>query len=185
MLDQLEWYEIAILALLGIVILFGGYRVKKVGFFIIWFVLGFNLTRLFLPTINGAVPQIADNYWWQNLLPVGGGLLLALLGFTIEKVCVGGISFALVMVATIQYFGTELQTLAIGAVVGVIAAAVAVMLMKPAIIVATSAVGAYALTLVILWAFKEISYETFYWPILIGLTIVGSLAQFVSTKHIK
>ena len=173
-----------ILAIVGLLLLVCGYRIKKIAFFIIWFLLGYQLVVFLMPTLNNMVPQIAENVLWQNLLPVGGGLLLALLGFSIEKLCVGGICFALVMTITAQYFGTEIQTLAIGAIVGVIAAGAAVMLMKPAIIVATSAAGGYALTMVILAAFTGISLETFYWPILLGSTAVGSVIQFATTKSL-
>lgn len=184
MLGQLDTLEVVVLAILGVLLLLFGYRIKKIAFFLVWFVLGFNLTRLLLPMINDAAPQIANDYWWQSLLPVGGGLLLALLGFSIEKICVAGICFALVMVVTVQYFGTDIQTLAIGGVIGVLAAGAATALMKPATIVATAAVGAYALTLVIFWLFEGIDYGIFYWPLIIGLTAVGSLVQFSTTKHV-
>ena len=184
-LRGLEIYELIIFAVIGLLILFCGYRIKKIAFFLIWFILGYNLMMLFLPTLNQWVPQIAENNLWQILLPVGGGLLLGLLGFSIEKLCVGGICFALVMMVTVRYFGTEVQTLAIGGVVGVIAAAIAVMLMKPAIIVSTSLAGAYLLTLILMALVPSIEFSVFYWPIIIGLTVVGSLVQFSTTKDMS
>ena len=184
-LRGLEIYELIIFAVIGLLILFCGYRIKKIAFFLVWFILGYNLMMLFLPTLNQWVPQIAENNLWQILLPVGGGLLLGLLGFSIEKLCVGGICFALVMMVTVRYFGTEVQTLAIGGVVGVIAAAIAVMLMKPAIIVSTSLAGAYLLTLILMALVPSIEFSVFYWPIIIGLTAVGSLVQFSTTKDMS
>lgn len=138
-----------------------------------------------MPTLENLVPQIIGNDLYQILLPIGGGLLLALLGFSIEKLCVGGICFALVMVITVRYFGTEMQTLAIGGVVGIIAAGAAVMLMKPAIIVATAVAGAYVVTLAILELFPDISREIYYFPILGGLSAIGSVFQFLTTKRIE
>ena len=88
------------------------------------------------------------------------------------------------MVITIQYFGTEMQTLAIGGIIGIIAAGAAVTLMKPATIIATSAAGAYALTIAVLALFPSISKETFYFVILGGLTLIGSVFQFLTTKRI-
>lgn len=168
---------------LGLAVLLFGYRIKKIAFFIIWFILGYNLMEFLMPTINSAIPQIVENQLYQILLPIGGGLLLALLGFSIEKLCVGGICFGLVMIITVQYFGTEMQTLAIGGVVGIIAAGAAVMLMKPAIIIATSLAGAYALTLAVL-ALTELSAGLYYWPMIIGVTVIGSIFQFATTKRI-
>ena len=175
--------ELLIMAGLGLAVLLAGYRIKKIAFFIIWFILGYNLMGLLMPTINGAVPQIAESELYQILLPIGGGLLLALLGFSIEKLCVGGICFGLVMLVTAQYFGTEIQTLAIGGIVGVIAAGLAVTLMKPATIVATSLAGAYALTMAIL-LLAGLEMSVWYWPMLIGLTAVGSVIQFMTTKRV-
>lgn len=176
--------EMIIMAAAGLALMFFGYRIKKIAFFIIWFILGYNLMAFLMPTINNLAPEIAGNNLYQTLLPIAGGLLLALLGFSIEKLCVGGICFALIMVITVQYFGAEMQTLAIGGVVGVIAAGAAVMMMKPATIVATSAAGAYALTVAILALFPDISKETYYFIILGGLTLLGSVFQFLTTKRI-
>ena len=184
-ISKMEPYELVIVIAIGLAVLFFGYRIKKVAFFIIWFLLGFMLVNYFLPEITRLVPQIAENELWQALLPIGGGLLLALLGFSIEKLCVGGICFVLVMLITIQYFGTEMQTLAIGGIIGVIASGAAVMLMKPATIVATAAAGAYALTLASFALFPDINQETYYFPMIIGLALLGSVFQFLTTKRVS
>ena len=176
--------EMIIMAAVGLALMFFGYRIKKIAFFLIWFILGYNLMTFLMPTINNLVPDIAGNNLYQILLPIGGGLLLALMGFSIEKLCVGGICFALVMVITVRYFGTEMQTLAIGGVVGIIAAGAAVMLMKPATIVATAVAGSYAITLAILALFPDINEEIYYFPILGGLSVLGSVFQFLTTKRI-
>lgn len=178
-------YELIIMAVAGLLVMFAGYRIKKIAFFIVWFLLGMSITSNLMPSLTGLVPEIAENPLWQNLLPLAGGLLLALLGFTIEKLCVGGICFVLVMAITVQYFGTEVPTLLIGAVVGVIAAALAVRLMKPAIIIATALAGAYVLTIGILTWIPGISREIFYFPLLVGLAAIGAVAQFATTKHIE
>lgn len=177
--------EAIIMLGLGLAVLMFGYRIKKIAFFIIWFILGFNLVMWLMPTINNLVPEIAASELYQTLLPIAGGLLLALLGFSIEKLCVGGICFALVMMVTIQYFGTEMQTLAIGGIVGVIAAGLAVTLMKPAIIIATAVAGAYALTLGIFKLNTSLDFEMLYWPILIGTAAVGAIFQFMTTKRVQ
>ncbi len=180
----METYELIFLAAIGLALLFFGYRVKKIAFFLIWFLLGFNLTTLLLPTINHLVPEIAGQALWQNLIPIAGGLLLALMGFSIEKLCVGGICFVLVMVLAMNYFGTDIATLAIAAIVGVIVAGAAVTLMKPATILASSIAGAYAITILLLALFPQINKELFYFPMIGGLALVGALFQFSTTKHV-
>lgn len=183
--DKFGVPEAVIMLGLGLAVLFFGYRIKKVAFFIIWFLLGFNLMIWILPTINDLVPQVANSELYQNLLPIAGGLILALLGFSIEKLCVGGICFVLVMLVTIQYFGTDMQVLAIGGIVGVIAAGAAVTLMKPAIIVATAVAGGYALTLAIMKFNTGIDFEAMYWPMLLGISAIGAVFQFLTTKRIS
>lgn len=181
----METYELIFLIAVGLALLFFGYRVKKIAFFLIWFLLGFNLATFLLPTINNMVPQIAGQALWQNLIPICGGLLLALMGFSIEKLCVGGICFVLVMVLAVNYFGTDLATLAIAGVIGVIVAGAAVTLMKPATILATAIAGGYALAIAILALFPEVSKEVFYFPIIGGLALIGTLFQFSTTKHVS
>lgn len=181
----METYELVLMIAVGLALLFFGYRVKKVAFFLIWFLLGFNLTRLLLPTINSMVPQIAEMALWQNLIPICGGLLLALMGFSIEKLCVGGICFVLVMVVAINYFGTDITTLAIAGVVGIIVAGAAVTLMKPATILATSVAGAYAVTIALLALLPQISKEIYYFPMIGIFTLIGAFFQFSTTKHVS
>ncbi len=183
-IQGLELYELLIFIAIGIAVLFFGYRIKKIAFFIIWFLLGFNLMRLLMPTINQAVPQIANDALYQNLLPIGGGIILAMMGFSIEKLCVAGIVFILVILITIQYFGSDLPTIAIGAVIGAIVAAFAVAMIKPAIIIATSLAGSYALTLTIFAFFTTLNFELLYWPFLIAIAAIGAVFQFSNTKKL-
>ncbi|MBR2994718.1 DUF4203 domain-containing protein [Candidatus Saccharibacteria bacterium] len=182
-IENMEMYQIIIFILLGLTVLLFGYRIKKIAFFIVWFILGFNLVTMLMPTINNLVPQIVGNVLWQNLLPIAGGLLLALLGFTIEKLCLAGVCFALTMIVVTHYFGTEIQVIAIGAIVGVVLAGLAVTLVKPATIIATSIAGSYALTLAIFALITQFDIHTFYWSVLIGLAVIGAIFQFTTTKH--
>lgn len=184
-LDKLGIPEAIIMLGLGAVVLLFGYRIKKIAFFIIWFILGFNLVMWLLPTINDLVPDIAASELYQTILPIGGGVLLALLGFSIEKLCVGGICFVLTMLITIQYFGTDMQVLAIGGIIGVLVAGFAVMVMKPATIIATAVAGAYALTLAIMKLNAEIDFGAMYWPMLLGIAAAGSIFQFLTTKRVS
>lgn len=181
----MEIYESLVMAGIGLAVLFFGYRIKKIAFFVIWFLIGYNLTMLLLPVINGAVPQVAESPLYQILLPIGGGLLLALLGFSIEKLCVAGICFFLIMLITVQYFGTDIQTLAVGGILGAVAGAAGTAMLRPAIILATSIAGGWAITLALLNIFPEINSEVFYFPILIGLALIGAVFQLTTTKRLR
>lgn len=178
----LEIYESLVMAAIGLAVLLFGYRIKKIAFFIIWFLIGYNIMLLLMPVLNTAVPQIATQSLWQALLPIAGGLLLALLGFSIEKLCVAGICFFLVMTITVQYFGTDLLTLAIGAIIGVVAAAAATAMIKPAIIIASSIAGAWGLTLALLNIFPVID-KVFFLPFIAAFALLGAIFQFATTKH--
>ena len=180
----MEIYESLVMAAIGLAVLLFGYRIKKIAFFIIWFLIGYNLMVLLMPMINSAVPQIAESTLYQILLPIGGGLLLALLGFSIEKICVAGICFFLVMLITVQYFGTDIPTLAVGATLGVIAGAAATAMMKPAIIIATSIAGAWALTIALLEIFPVIDGRIFYFPFIAAFAVLGAIFQFATTKYV-
>ena len=90
----------------------------------------------------------------------------------------------LVMVLAINYFGTDIATLAIAGIIGVIAAGAAVTLMRPATILATSLAGAYALTIALLVLFPQISKEIYYFPAIGIFTLIGALFQFSTTKHV-
>ena len=170
---------------IGVKVLLFCYRLKIAAFFILWFLIGYNVMLYLMPMVNNMVPQIAANQLYQTLLPIAGGLLVALLGFTIEKICVGGICFALVMLITVRYFGTEMSTVVIGAIIGVISAGAAVTMMKPATIIATSAAAAYVITIAILQLAPNLPLATYYWPMVIGITVIGSIFQFVTTKHVS
>ena len=167
----------------GLALMLIGYKIKKIAFFIIWFLLGYIASGYLLPIINSALPEVAESNFWQGLIPILGGLLLGLMGFMIEKICLGGAVFGLTLLMTAQYFGTEIQTMVIGGIIGTVLGGVAVMMMKPATIIATSIAGGYALTLAILALAPELDAETWFWPMIVGFGALGSLIQFISCKH--
>lgn len=182
-LTHYEQWQMWAVGGVGLLLIFLGYKIKKIAFFIIWFLLGYIATGYLMPMINSAVAEIASSSLWQSLLPIGGGLLLALMGFMVEKICLGGICFGLVVMMTAQYFGTEIQTMAIGGIVGVLAGGLAVMMMKPATIIATSVAGGYALTLAILALAPNLERGTLFWPMILGFSVLGSVIQFLTTRH--
>lgn len=174
--------EVIMMAIVGLLLLFAGFKIKKIAFFILWFLLGFNLVVIFLPLLSNVMPDIVNDPFWQNVFPLVGGLLLAMFGFTIEKVCIGVAVFALTMLITVQYFGTDVQTIIIGAVIGTVLAGGAVMLVKPAIILATALVGSYTMTTLILFFATGLDPAVYYFPLLFGGAALGSVVQFITTK---
>ena len=182
-LDRYEDWQMWIIGGIGLALMLVGYRIKKAAFFIIWFLLGYIGTGYLMPIINGAMGEVADSIFWQSLIPIIGGLLLALMGFMIEKICLGGAVFGLTLMMTAQYFGTEIQAMAIGGIIGAILAGVAVMAIKPATIVATSVAGGYALTLAILALVPDLSGEAFFWPMILGFGALGTIVQSINCRH--
>lgn len=180
-IQNLNTYEVVIFIILGVLVTLFGFRLKKVAFFVLWFLLGYNLVLNFLPTINNLVPQIVGNELWQALLPFAGGLLLGLLGFTIEKICLSLVCFGLVMMIGTRFFGTEIPTLLISGAIGVVVGGASSFIIKPATIFATSIMGAYALTLSILTLSTFFGPTTF-WPFFIGIAVIGSIFQFSTNK---
>lgn len=168
----------------GLALMLVGYKIKKAAFFILWFILGYVATGYLLPIISSSMAEIANSSFWQGLIPILGGLLLALMGFMIEKIALGGVCFGLTLMITAQYFGTEIQAMAIGGIIGAVLAGVSVMMIKPATIVATSVGGGYALTLAILAiSGGSVDPKAAFWPMLIGFSVLGTVVQFLSTKH--
>ncbi len=182
-LDRYEDWQMWIIGGIGLALMLVGYRIKKAAFFIIWFLLGYIGTGYLMPIINGAMGEVADSIFWQSLIPIIGGLLLALMGFMIEKICLGGAVFGLTLMMTAQYFGTEIQAMAIGGIIGAILAGVAIMAIKPATIVATSVAGGYALTLAILALVPDLSGEAFFWPMILGFGALGTIVQSINCRH--
>lgn len=179
----MELYESLIMAAVGLAVLLFGYRIKKLAFFIIWFLIGYNLILILMPWIQTFAPEVVNTELYQSLLPIAGGALLALMGFSIEKFCVSALCFALIILITVQYFGTEVPTLAIGAILGGVAGTVAIRMLKPAIILATAIAGGWALTVALLQIFPDINREVFYFPMIAIISAIGAIFQFKTTKR--
>ena len=177
----MEIPEVAISLIIGLLVCLFGFRIKKFGFFIVWFILGYSLTSTYMPDINKFIPQIADSALYQTLLPICGGLLLGLISFSAEKVCISLITLILTIAIGTKYFGTSIETLAISAIIGVVLGGIAIALIKPAIILTTSISGAYAITTSLI-AILNISKEIFFFPILVLIALFGILFQFSKTK---
>ena len=180
----LEMWQVIVIAVLGLLFMLFGYRIKKAAFFLIWFLIGFMLMQNVMPWINSSFPDIANQDVWQFILPILGGVLLSMLGFTIEKLCVGGACFGLIMMIVIQTYGTDIGVIVAAAIIGIIVAGLAVMAMKPATIVATSAAGAYLIAAGLPFIVSGMD-TNLVMPVFLLATVIGSLIQFFTTKHVS
>jgi hypothetical protein len=180
--------EVIVLLVASLLILFLGFKIKKIGFFILFFILGYNLVSNFLPMIYEGFPILKEQQIWQYLLPTAGGLLLGLLSFSIEKFCVSMLVFFFTLTFTIDNFGTATQTIVIGAAIGAVLGGLSSLIIKPAIIIATAIGGSYGVTISIIYFIRMINGDSidvnlFFYPMLAGIAAVGAIVQFLTTKH--
>lgn len=181
----MENIETFIPILLGIFICLFGYRLKKAVFFIAWFLIGFTITNKLMPTLMSSFPDLFATDFWRFLMPVVGGLLLALLGFSIEKICVALLALFTVIMLGINYYGFDFQVIAIAAVIGVIAAGFSTMLIKPSVILITAIIGASAISTEIFKILPTLSAEDYKLAFFAGSAVIGTVVQFFTTKHIE
>lgn len=174
--------EILIALALGLVVCFFGYKLKKLAFAIAWFLIGYTLCSHFAPDIIAWMPQLENPDLWMGVLPIAVGLLAALMGLTIERLCIAALAYIVVVTIAIQQFGASFPIFAVASIVGVIAGCVAVSLMKPAIIILTAIAGAQSISTAIVSLFS-LNAATLYLPILVIAAVVGAIFQFKNNKH--
>lgn len=169
----------AVALIVGLFLLFFGYRVKKIAITIIWFIVGFWLVSQFIDKV------VADQTW-QLILECVGGLVLGMFGMTIERFAVFVTVGAAFGLSIIQNFGpvTDWTLPAIAVAVGVVAGVVGVWLIKPMIILATSVEGsslvvANALTLM------NIAKPEWYPILFLAIAAVGAIFQWNNCKNIE
>ncbi|MBO7664885.1 hypothetical protein J6S46_03465 [Candidatus Saccharibacteria bacterium] len=181
----MENYEVILALILGAFVCLFGYKLKKIVFFIAWFLIGYTLMSRFMPFINQSVPAIAESSLWQFILPIAGGLLLSLLGFSIEKLCVGLLAFFTTLAVAVNQFGVSGEVIGIACILGVILGAVAVNMIKPATIIITAIAGSYVMTDAIIALFPGSLARGSVLALLVlaGIALVGAIFQFSNTKH--
>lgn len=171
-------YEAVIAIIAGFFLCLFGYRIKKVAFIIIWFAIGFLLASL-------VAPKITDNQTWQLIIPIISGLLLGMLGFTIEKFCIFAVATYTVSTTIIESFQlNEVAMIALAIGIGVIVGCIAVFFIKPLGIITTALSGA---KLIAKYAVLELSlpHEPYFFVIIIAASIIGILFQFKTCRHIE
>jgi len=180
----MEILETYLPLILGAFICLFGYRLKKAVFFVAWFLIGFTITSKALPLLTGSLPEIVNSDFWQHLLPVAGGLLLSLIGFSIEKVCVSLLAFFAIIALAVSYYGVDIQVIVIAAIIGVVVAGFATMLIKPSVIIVTAIIGSLVVSQFILSIAQNMPAETYQWPLLAAVALVSSVFQFATCRNI-
>lgn len=184
----MEMYEIIIGIILSIVLCFFGYRLKRIAFAIVWFVIGYNLGDFLLPYVTPYMQGIDP--FFISILPLLVGLLMSLIGISVERVCVFLIGVGLTLITYRMFIeaGTvELSwiTFGIAVIIGCVVGTVAISIMRPAIIILTSYAGGTQLAAAIAGFVPALNNATAYLVLTIAMVVIGAVYQFKSTKHLK
>ena len=125
--------------ILGLLVCFFGYKIKKLAFFILGFIVGYGLGQ--------QIPEAwyAGSAIMHAILPFLTGILLSLVAVTAEKICISLIVgvFVFFLAIKVQNLGYVPQSIIIAAIAAAVAGAIAGALVKPASIIATAIIGAY------------------------------------------
>lgn len=184
----MDYVSIIIGIVISIVLCFFGYRLKRIAFAIVWFVIGYNIAQFLLPYVTPFMQGIDQLF--INLLPFLVGILCAFIGVTIERACIFlmGIGIALLTYRYLVTYGiVELSWLTFGIafIIGVAIGTVSVNLIRPAIILLTSYVGGNQLAATAVSLIPAINNATVYMVLIIVFATLGAFYQFKSTKHLK
>ena len=177
-IEVIKQYEALIAIALGVFLCLFGYRLKKVAFIVLWFAIGFYLMSL-------AAPHITNDPTWQQLLPIGAGLLLGMLGFSIEKFCIFAVAAFTVSTTIIETFQlTEILFIALAIAAGVVVGCIATALIKPVGIITTALSGAKLIAKYSVAQFS-LAHEPYFLIILAAAFTIGVLFQFKNCRHIE
>ena len=168
--------------ILGLLVCFFGYKIKKLAFFIVGFIIGYNLGLKVPPE------WYVGNDIITAILPFLTGIFLSLVALTAEKICISLIVGIFVFFAAINFQGGifSLQTVIIAAIAAAIAGCIAGFLVKPASIIATAIIGAYYVGInTVGLSIPYITYIPFFYIITCVLAILGMLYQFKKNKGLE
>ena len=179
----MDYASIIIGIVISIVLCFFGYRLKRIAFAIVWFVIGLDLGNFLLPHVTPYMQGIDP--FFINILPFLVGLLMSLIGISVERVCIFLIGIGLTLITYFNFVDSgalELSwlTFGIAIIVGCIVGTVAISIM-----LLTSYAGGTQLASSIISLITTISNPTTSLIITIIMVVVGAFYQFRSTKHLK
>lgn len=172
--------------IIGLIVCFFGYRLKRVAFMILWFFIGYTLMSHITPVIFANwMPAMENAALWQTVINIGVGLIAAMMGLSLEKLCVFALCVLLAVTIAVGQFGLNLPAIIVGVIVGVIAGCIAVSIMKPAIIVLTAIGGSQTFVSGIIPLITAIPLANYYLILTIIVAVAGALFQFKNTKNIE
>ena len=176
-LNTFAGYEALIAIALGVFLCLFGYKLKRVAFVIIWFAIGYYLMAL-------VAPKMTSDPTWQQILPIAAGVVLGVLGFSLEKLCIFAVATYAVSTTLIDTFLiTDPLYIALAIAAGVIVGVIAVKLIKPVGIITTAFSGA---KLIAKYSIAELAIAHYpnFPVILLATAIIGIFFQFKSCKHL-
>ena len=174
--------EAIVAIVLALIVCFFGYKLKKIGLFIIWFIIGYSLGKM--------IPASAVNndQLWITVLPLATGLLASMLSLSIERFCVSLLAGTVAFFATINlafhgayvFMPNVVIAIAIAVVFGCVAAAC----IKPMSIIITAIGGAYYAATSAVAAFPAIAIANLPMALIITciLATLGMVFQFSNNR---
>lgn len=171
--------------ILGLLVCFFGYKIKKLAFFILGFIVGYGLGQ--------QVPEAwyASNAIIHTVLPFLTGILISLVAITAERICISLIVgiFVFLLAIQIQSSGYTTQSIIIAAIAAAVAGAIAGALIKPASIIATAIIGAYYVGSNIISIgipfITAANATSIFYIVTCALAVLGMLYQFKKNKGLK
>ena len=165
--------------ILGVILLFFGYKAKRIAIAIIGFVVGWSIAAHFAPSL------VADPFW-QFVLKLAAGAILGVSAISLERLAVFIIvGFAFWSAAYEALAITDpMAHLGISVAIGVVAGVISVWLLKPMFIFASSIKGAQMISTMALTAFN-IPTQPWALVLLVVLAAVGIIFQWKDCKHVE
>ena len=177
-LSFLSGYEALIAIAIGVFLALFGYKLKRVAYVIIWFVIGYYLASL-------VAPHITADPTWQKLIPICAGVVLGVFGFSLEKLCIFAVATFAVSTTIIDAFQlTDVLWIALAIAAGVIVGVIAVSFIKPLGIITTALSGGKLIAKYSVLQFS-LAHNPNFLIILAVSAAIGILFQFKNCKHIE
>ncbi len=177
-LSFLTGYEALIAIAIGVFLALFGYKLKRVAYVIIWFVIGYYLASL-------VVLHITADPTWQKLIPICAGVVLGVFGFSLEKLCIFAVATFAVSTTIIDAFQlTDVLWIALAIAAGVIVGVIAVSFIKPLGIITTALSGGKLIAKYSVLQFS-LAHNPNFLIILAVSAAIGILFQFKNCKHIE
>ncbi len=172
-MGPLDWIILIVEVIVGLIICFGGYKLKGKIMAVIWFVVGYLLVKTLLPIIAVNLDSKI-----LLLITILGGLIFAFFSFELTSISEYLIGFFAGFTIATSFLGTELVGIIVGIVAGLICAIIAQKFAKYIIILATAYIGATLVAPLLPQLVPNLGIEVSF--ISLALFAIGAIVQFVS-----